>query len=339
MTGGRQYTGQRRQVALSGARLSQAGRAAAAAVSAERLQADIERLAGFGPRHGGGSPEAHRAAAAWIEAEMRSADCEVETQRFDIPSQEPQRAGTNVIGRLAGTDTRRAAVLIGAHFDTVPGSPGADDNASGVAVMLECARVLAALPRRAPVIFAAFDAEEKQPPVEGLHGSTAYVRSLAELGPVAAQVSAAYILEMVGFSAPAGAQKVPPGFQLLFPRAFDMLRSSGFAGDSVVVLTDGRSRGLGRGLEQAAAAAATVGNGLKVLPLELPGWMRVPYNLRRSDHAPFWQEGVPAVMIGDTANFRNPHYHRSSDTPDTLDYGLIAHVARTLAARVAEEAR
>jgi Zn-dependent M28 family amino/carboxypeptidase len=242
----------------------------------------------------------------------------------------------NVVGTLPGEDPGRAAALIGAHYDTVPGSPGADDNASGVAVMLECARALSALPRRSPVVFAAFDAEEKQPPVEGLHGSAAYVRGLAAGGPVSRQVAAAYILEMVGFSAPAGGQKVPVGFQLLFPRAFDMVREAAFAGDSLVAVTNGNSRHLGRGLE---AAGADWGEGLKVLPVELPGWMRVPYTLRRSDHAPFWEAGVPAVMIGDTANFRNSNYHGPSDTPETLDYELVARVARTLAGLVAVEVR
>jgi Zn-dependent M28 family amino/carboxypeptidase len=255
----------------------------------------------------------------------------VETQRFDIPRQEPPREGLNVIGWLDGPDgsKERPATLLGAHYDTVPGSPGADDDASGVAVALECARVLAALPRPPQLAVALFDAEERQPPAQGLHGSTAFARKLRADGT---RLSGAFILEMVGCSA--AGQRIPAGMQLLFPRAFDILRRGGYAGDSLVAITDAKSRWMGRGLERSAAVH---GGGLKMLPMELPGWMPTPLNLRRSDHYPFWQAGYPAVMIGDTANFRNPHYHRPSDTPETLNYGLMTRAARALTALIASD--
>ena len=218
-----------------------------------------------------------------------------------------------------------SALLIGAHYDTVPGSPGADDNASGLAVMLECARVLSQVQRRRSIIFVAFDAEESQP-VVGLHGSRAYVRGFQGTSG-APVITAAYILEMVGFTAPRGGQKVPPGLQLVFPRAFDRLREQEFAGNSVVAISNYHSRTAGRAFETAAVNGA---DNLAVLPVEVPRWMPVPRNLKRSDHAPFWEVGIPAVMIGDTANFRNPHYHTASDTPDTLDYELIGRVARAV---------
>lgn len=228
-------------------------------------------------------------------------------------------------GTLAGSSTQ-SALLIAAHYDTVPGSPGADDNASGVAVMLECARVLGDTERERPLIFAGFDAEERQPEV-GLHGSNAYVASLREAGSETPKIGAAYILEMVGFSAPPGGQKVPTGLQLAFPRAFDRLANTKFAGDSVVAISNWKSRSAGRRFEDAARQTK---DGVSVLAMEVPRWMRVPHNLKRSDHAPFWDAGIPAVMIGDTANFRNPNYHAPTDTPDTLDYGLIARVGRTI---------
>jgi hypothetical protein len=140
-------------------------------------------------------------------------------------------------------------------------------------------------------------------------------------------ISAAYILEMVGFTAPAGEQKVPAGLQLAFPRAFDRLREERFAGNSVVAISNRSSRAAGRALEM---ASDTADDGVLILPIEIPRWMPVPHNLKRSDHAPFWDAGFPAVMIGDTANFRNPHYHESTDTPETLDYRLMGRVARTM---------
>ena len=307
--------------------------------SVDRLRTDVQRLASS-PRHSRENPAEHRAAAEFIAEELQEAGCEIEFREFDIPGQSSPRVGRNVVGRM-GAETRQGRLVIGAHYDTVPGSPGADDNASGVAAMLECARLLAGLTPQRPILFAAFDAEEKQPPVEGLHGSTAFVRAsprsplprgegegegerkFIEHGGF--RISAAVILECVGYSSPPGTQRFPAGFQLLFPRAFDVARRSRFAGDSLAVLSNRNSRLLSRRFEASSQSAE-----LPTLPVELPGWMRVPYNLRRSDHAPFWQAGIPAIMVGDTANFRNPNYHLPSDTPDTIDYVMVARVAQAL---------
>lgn len=302
------------------------------AVSVERMRADVLKLSAS-PRHGEHDAKSHREAGEYVKSQLDAAGCSVELQTFPVPSEPEPRQGLNFVGTL-GADERLAsasggnqdsALLIGAHYDTVPGSPGADDNSSGLAVMLECARVLSQVQRRRPIIFVAFDAEESQP-VVGLHGSSAYVRGIQRASGVPA-ITAAYILEMVGFSAPKGDQKVPTGLQLVFPRAFDRLREQEFAGNSVVAISNYHSRAAGRAFEKAAVSGA---DNLAVLPVEVPRWMPVPRNLKRSDHAPFWEVGIPAVMIGDTANFRNPHYHTASDTPDTLDYDLIGRVVRTM---------
>ncbi len=307
-------------------------------IEIERIRTDIERLC-KAPRHSGTDSESHKRAAEYVAEQLGAAGCEVERQEFTIPAEPDPRPGLNVVATLPKSRSSgdspavaKPSVLVGAHYDTVPGSPGADDNASGVAVMLECSRVLAKIDRNRPVIFAAFDAEERQPEV-GLHGSEAYVRSLkaSDSGPT---VSEAYILEMVGYSAPEGAQQVPQGLQLVFPRAFDQLAAAQFAGDSVVVVSDWRSRRISRALEEASRSIG----GTPILPVEVPRWMPVPHNLKRSDHAPFWEAKVPAVMIGDTANFRNPNYHTPTDTPDTLDYSFIESVARTVIATVARAA-
>lgn len=323
-TGGRQYTSPGEENVLSRAELA---RIAAEMVDESRLQTSVETLTGFGPRHSAASPEGHSHAAEWIESELRSFGYAVESSTFEIPGQDPPRNGLNISGIRGPLD--RPVPLVGAHYDTVVGSPGADDNASGVAAMLECARVIASLPRPVPLLVAAFDAEENQPPADGLHGSSAFVSSFND---DSSRIAGAYILEMVGFSAPKGNQRVPKGLQLLFPRAFDMLRESEFAGESLVAITNARSRWMGRKLEAAAAAHS---NGLNILPMELPGWMRTPRNLRRSDHFPFWEAGIPAVMIGDTANFRNPNYHKPMDTADTLDFSLMTKITRGLAASIA----
>ena len=292
-------------------------------VNVERIRADVEELCGS-PRHGEKDPEAHSAAADYIAGQLETAGCEVERLEFTVPSVPETRAGLNVIGTLPA-EVMDSAMLIGAHYDTVVGSPGADDDASGVAAMLECARVLGQLQLRRPIIFAAFDAEERQPEV-GLHGATAYVDSLTASGSQGS-LAVTYILEMVGYSAPAGGQKIPPGLQLAFPRAFDLLREAKYAGNSVVAISNHFSHWAGRAFEM---ASNSIENGVPVLPMEIPRWLGVPLNLRRSDHAPFWEAGIPAVMVGDTANFRNPNYHRATDTPDTLDYTLIHKVTRSM---------
>ncbi len=313
--------------------------AAAKSVQVGRIKAAVERLC-ISPRHSGDGVNSHRKAAEFIADSLLQAGCNVERQEFTIPAEPTPRPGLNVIGTLNASKQPKTAggagsraLLIGAHYDTVAGSPGADDNASGVAVLMECARVLGKLDRRRPVVFVAFDAEERQPEV-GLHGSTAYVQSLGDSDD-RSKIAAAYILEMVGFTAPAGEQRIPAGMQLAFPRAFDRLVNEKFAGNSVVAISNWRSRNASRTLER---TANSLQGGVAILPMELPRWMPVPLNLRRSDHAPFWGAGIPAVMIGDTANFRNPNYHEPTDTPDTLDYGFISQVARTVTVLAAQHA-
>jgi Zn-dependent M28 family amino/carboxypeptidase len=300
-----------------------------------RLEQTVRTLASS-PRHGSTSPAAHTAAADYIERQLRDAGCFITRQRFSMPDH-PGRMVVNIIGELHGQSPRAPAVLIGAHYDTRPNSPGADDNASGVAVLLECALSLATRHLEKPVIFAAFDAEERQDPDDGLRGSTAYVESLALSAETSAdaeshgrKLTAAFILEMVGFSSPSGAQRVPLGFRLLFPRQALSVARRKYAGDFLIALSRGRGNRFSRLLAQCAASGGT-----RILRLALPGWFPPPADLLRSDHAPFWRAGIPTVMVGDTANFRNPHYHLPSDTPDTLDYDMIAAVSDALATTVA----
>jgi hypothetical protein len=276
-------------------------------------------------------PEDHTRAANWIAAEFEQMGLAVSRQPFEIPgnvsAELPPRLGTNVIAQLnhssvALRDAR--AIVIGAHYDTVLNSPGADDNASGVAAMLECARVLSDSDSGRSITFVAFDAEEMQGPAEGLHGSTAYVTEVAR--PVSVEIPvAAIIFESVGFSSVTVKQRFPGSFRFLFRKAYRALKQQQFSAESLLILSRGPGRAISRHLEESASNPDIQ---LPILPLEIPWWMPLVRNLRRSDHAPFWRAGIPAVMISDTANFRNPHYHRRTDTPDTVDLGLMARAAR-----------
>ena len=294
-------------------------------VSESRIDHTIRELAAT-PRNLSENPEDHARAADWIAAEFEQIGLAVSRQTFEIPGgmpeRLPRRQGVNVVGKLNHPpgDSRESrnsrSVVIGAHYDTVPDSPGADDNASGVAAMLECARVLSELGSDREVTFVAFDAEEI-----GLLGSAAYVARLAS----AQHPSSAIIFESIGFSSTTIKQRLPGSFRFLFRRMYRALKQQQFAADSLLILSKGPGRAISRHLEESASKP---GIQLPIIPLEVPWWMPLVRDLRRSDHAPFWLAGIPAVMIVDTANFRNPHYHQSTDTPDTVDVGLVARAAR-----------
>jgi Zn-dependent M28 family amino/carboxypeptidase len=215
---------------------------------------------------------------------------------------EVDEAGNVVVG-----DPRRTRVLVGAHYDAVPGTPGADDNASAVAVLLAAARAIG--PHEA-VCYVAFDGEESD-----RAGSRAFV---GRLGPH--RLEQVHILEMVGFrSREPGSQRnpVPP---LPVPAVGDFL---GLVGTH-------RSRhALDHVLRCAGHSSIPVfGLYLPDVPLEAIGPL-APH-VFRSDHAPFWAAGIPALIWTDTAEFRNPHYHEPTDMPETLDYDFMAEVARLL---------
>lgn len=195
-----------------------------------------------------------------------------------------------------------APVVIGAHYDTVPGCPGADDNATGVAVLLELARLFAAQPPRRPVHLVAFDLEEY-----GLVGSRAYVQSL-QGQPVHLMLS----LEMLGYCAGESDQTYPlPGMEYLYPRTGDFIALIGNWQTIPMLWRFNRAFG---GAHVNCAWLPMVNRGMP-----LPA-------TRRSDHAPFWDAGYNAIMVTDTADLRNPHYHRSTDTLATLDFAFLTKV-------------
>lgn len=201
-------------------------------------------------------------------------------------------------------------LIVGAHYDSVQHSPGADDNASAVAALLELARWIGprldgAGPFAARLHLAAYDLEEY-----GMVGSHIHSRGLLQsLATVRGMIS----LEMLGYTdATPGSQKLPPELVGRYPDV----------GTFIAVCGNEDSRDL---VDIVAAAMQTVPG----LPVE---WLAVPERgeslppVRLSDHSSFWDHGYPALMITDTSFLRNPHYHQPSDTPDTLDYAFLAKV-------------
>lgn len=201
-----------------------------------------------------------------------------------------------------------ARILIGAHFDSVPNTPGADDNASAVAVMLGVAK---ALGWRRDVMYVAFNAEECN-----LAGSQEFVTEMAGELKVLEQV---HVLEMVGYRDRRPNSQRNPLPMIQAPATGDFL---------AVVANKGNL------VEQIIEAARNISVpvvGLAMPPgLPLDAIRQISPHLLRSDHAPFWENNIPAVMWTDTSEFRNPHYHQPTDTPDTLDYEFMAEVGKLL---------
>jgi hypothetical protein len=210
----------------------------------------------------------------------------------------------------------RPFVLLGAHYDSVPRTPGADDNASAVAACLECARLIARH-NIGSVMIVFFNREE-----DGLLGSSEFVASLADQS--ARSIGEAHIFEMVGYRNRAPhSQKVPHGLPLPFAPN---------VGDFLALLANQQSNAIAENLISLAASYVPQ---FPVLTLKIYFGIEKAFGvLNRSDHAPFWRAGIPSVMWTDTSEFRNPHYHLPSDTPDTLDYDFMNHVTRLALARV-----
>ena len=285
------------------------------AALAERLRRHVAALEGV--RHPSAAPERHRAARDYIASELSTLGLSVDLAPFSFRG----RTYHNVVGAVPGRDARRPSLLIGAHFDSTADTPGADDNASGVAALLECARTVASREPQARVEFVGFDLEELQT-VTGRYrvGSQALARAKRARREA---LGGALILEMVGYRDPRpGTQIVPPFLGIDVPRTGDFLAAVG----------DTRSRDLLEGFVSAARAAAP---DLPLVPYatRLRGWL-LPLT-RLSDNASFWDARYPSLMLTDTAFLRNPHYHRVTDTSATLDYAFMAAVTEATAGALA----
>ena len=237
----------------------------------------------------------------------------LETMGYAVSTQDEddgEFSTSNVIGELRGTTKPEEVVLVGAHFDAF--YAGADDNSSGVAAMLEIARALSQRTFARTIRFVGFDLEEL-----GLVGSSRYVRAGGADGLVAAVV-----FDCIGFSSTSeNSQTAPLGLPV----------SS--VGDFVGVIANGTSDGLARELRLVADRLGGIKTETAIAPGS-GGWPMTG-DLMRSDHAPFWLAGAPALFLTDTANFRNPHYHTDQDHPDTLDPAFLTGVTRLTAAAVA----
>jgi Zn-dependent M28 family amino/carboxypeptidase len=231
----------------------------------------------------------------------------VEIHTFSVRGKTCQNLILNLPSQ-AGSQKELPPILIGAHYDTVPGTPGADDNATGMAVLLELARMFAAQPTKHPLRLVAFDMEEY-----GLLGSTEYAAKLKqEQQPLRLMIS----LEMLGYCDPTpGSQNYPSPLERFYPNR----------GDFIALIGNWRTI---RDLISISRSIRKVGVPSQWLPV--PNRGKIVPDTRRSDHAPFWDAGYPAMMVTDTANMRNPNYHKPSDTIATLDLDFLTGVCQGL---------
>ena len=233
------------------------------------------------------------------------------------------RTGTNVLGVREGDES--AWVLYGAHYDHLPGCDGADDNASGVAAVLELSRVLAAIPTRRTIAFACWDEEER-----GLVGSRDWARRLSA---AAIDVSLYVNFDAIAFADDRpDTQAIPTGFGLLFADEVERLRDRQSRADFIALVADPKGAPF-------ASLIETYGQSqqLPAALLEIPQLVKdsgLVYDLQRSDHASLWDVGVGAVMITDTAEFRSDAYHcrDREDDVDSLDLTFATRVVRATAA-------
>jgi len=247
--------------------------------------------------------------ADFVEERFQAYGCSVKRQPFSYRSSTYH----NVIGEVRSSHNANEGILvIGAHYDTVVGTPGADDNASGVAGLLELARLTALSPRRRTVRFIAFSLEEPPVFMTSRMGSHVYARSLKDEGiPVFGMIS----LEMLGYYCDVNdCQYYPLSiFRWFYPEK----------GNYIAFVGNIASRSFTNKLKRSFASVSS-------LPLESLNGVSVIPGVDFSDHRSFWKFGFPAFMITDTAFYRNPNYHGPGDTPDTLDYQRMAELVAGL---------
>ena len=277
-------------------------RSAAAELPQQRLLTDLQQL--VRPRHARWDELGLMSVRSFVLEELQ-VHGQVEQHHFG----EGADAGVNLILRLPGQRPELAPVLVAAHYDGPLGSPGADDNASGVAALLELARRWAQSPPKRPVWLVAFDQEEW-----GMVGSAALARELKSSGQ---RLHLMLSLEMLGYTAEE--QNYPlEAMKALYGSRGDFIAL--VANTGAAALLPGLSRGMGAHVKT------------KVLPVPFKG-RHLP-DVRLSDHSPFWDEGYNAVMVTDTSFMRNPHYHQPSDTIETLDVPFLQAVIDGLDAAI-----
>lgn len=273
----------------------------------QRLQLHVEKLASEIGERNVWRPKALYAAADYIRDTWSQLGYEVHAQGYDAGGVWSE----NIEIEIRGREQAGEIVLAGAHYDTVSGSPGADDNASGVAALLEIARFLVGVKPERTLRLVAFVNEESPFFYVGEMGSKIYAQAARERHD---NIRLMLSLEMLGcYSEEPGSQSYPPLLRWLYPDR----------GNFIGFVSNLNSR---RVLKQFAAAFAASSD----FPYETLASPTIVPGVSWSDQISFWRQGYQAVMVTDTAFYRYPHYHRASDTPGELNYAEMARVVEGL---------
>lgn len=279
----------------------------------DALRRDVEMLAGQIGQRNIFLPEKLAAAADFIKVSFAAAGYEVHTQQYEVQ----KTACRNIEVEIAGIERASEIIIVGAHYDSVMGCPGANDNATGTAAVLALARPFAGKKMSRTVRFVAFVNEE--PPFfrTADMGSTVYARRCRQRDE---NIVAMLALETIGYyTDQPNSQKYPPGLSLFYPTTGNFI---GFVGNfSSAQLVQQAISSFRRNSRFPSAGGA--------LPdvIAAVSW---------SDHFSFQREGYPAIMVTDTAPFRYEHYHTANDTPEKIDYDRMAKVVAGLEKVVAD---
>lgn len=283
----------------------------------DSLRADVTWLSvGIGERNLGRAPKQLEQAATWVEAELLDAGYAVTPEPFQVNG----HAVRNLIADLPGTVSPRELIVIGAHYDSAEGTPGADDNASGVAVALALARRLHDSPQPRTVRFVFFTNEEPPYFRTDSMGSDVSAKNAKARGD---DVKAMLSLETMGFFTDTkDSQHYPWPFSAFYPST----------GHFIAFVADTGSRELAHEVAGTFRRHATIASEGSSVPAFIEG-------IDWSDHGPYWRAGYRALMVTDTAPFRNPNYHEATDLPGTMDFGRLARVTVGLDAVVKQLAK
>lgn len=267
-------------------------------VDSSRIKNDIQNFQGV--RHYSGNPSHLENSREYIRAQFKDHQIVQFDQKF--PNRSTQ--GINIIGSITGDEGEHEYYIIDGHYDTVSSTPGADDNASGTAGMLEAMRILSQFNFKKGIRFIGFDMEEL-----GLVGSRFYARNITKDENILGMIN----FEMIAYTCKGE------------PECKDFVNA-----DSSIYNI--RSSFASTMSDNFLEIGNTYVPELKITAVMDDG----DPNFRRSDHAPFWDIGVDALFLADGANFRNPHYHKSSDELKTLDIAFATNIVKTTVGTIAK---
>ncbi|MEM6261704.1 MAG: M28 family peptidase [Bacteroidota bacterium] len=290
-----------------------------AAVDSQRLLDNLTWIAAV--RHRTAGPVQLEAVKDSLENRFSASGYQVRRQNFPFGS----FTGQNIIGRAQGLLQDTVTYILDGHFDSVPTSPGANDNGASVAALVEISRVLSQYTFANSIQYIGFDLEE-----DGLVGAINYLRSGRISGD---SIHGVLNLEMIGYydNRP-NTQQLPAGFNLLLPTVYQQIAQDSFRGNFIANVGNTASQRL---IDAFQTEAANYVPNLISYGVPIPGNGQIAPDFRRSDHAPFWDVGIPALMLTSGADFRDPNYHGPNDTLGNVDIRFAREVAQAALATLA----